>query len=288
MPFRNSVVAAVISTALAGSRIVIDGTGALANYIRFYTGKATESAPATITGRSYGPADPSYPDALYLGLEGARHTDDPLRNPATLRLITTPGPNMALVGEADYITLQSTTQTSVRSAGVAEIDADIITLGKYSVPLTDPPALRIGAFSTLNVLGPWVPYTPTVVWSGVPGATGNSIVNGRYMKVGRVVNISMTVRTGTTWNSGGGGATFAFTLPFAPAASALTGTPRVQGVSLLVTGGAVYAVGCYIDAAGNLQGYGWVGGLGFYYGSASIPNGAGTEMSLTLTYESAT
>lgn len=252
MPFRNSVVAAVISTALAGSRIVIDGTGTLANYIRFYTGKATESAPATITGRSYGPADPSYPDALYLGLEGARHTDDPLRQPATLRLITTPGPNMALVGEADYITLQSTAQTSVRSAGVAEIDADIITLGKYSLPLTDPPALRLGAFSTTNVLGPWVPYTFTISSAGTQPTKGASTTQGYYMRIGKLVVYRFRFVSGAGWAPGTGD--YYISLPV----TAASGSPSSQldcGSGFIYNAGAagVYAGNWYTQSPSALR-----------------------------------
>lgn len=56
MPFRNSFVAAVIATASAGKRIVIDGSGALSNTIQFFSGWVTEVGPATITGTANSPA----------------------------------------------------------------------------------------------------------------------------------------------------------------------------------------------------------------------------------------
>lgn len=63
MPFRPtsfivSVLESVlIQTATIGARIVIDGAGTFGNYVAFFTGKATESTPASITASNA-------PDAL--------------------------------------------------------------------------------------------------------------------------------------------------------------------------------------------------------------------------------
>lgn len=48
MPFRNSVISAVIATALTGQRIVIDALTGLGSVIEFYSGDAAETEPARI------------------------------------------------------------------------------------------------------------------------------------------------------------------------------------------------------------------------------------------------
>ena len=280
MPFRNSIVSAILATGTSGARIVIDGTGALANYIRFYTGAATENAPATITGRQFPLSDPSYPGALYLAADGARHTDDPARTPASLKLITSPGPNMYAELSGDYVNIDgSAGGVRVHSTQTVDLAADIITLGKGTLPFTDLPALRLGTFSTLNVLGPWVPWSPTISGSTTNPTIGNSTVIARYMRVGRTVTINFSITTGTTWNAGSGN--YTISLPFAIPSSYVAGL-----------GGMILS-----NASGFFVGTSYAGVGGFsalfnsypasFVGSSQMPSGAGSTLYCGFTYECA-
>lgn len=282
MPFRNSVVAAVISTALAGSRIVIDGTGTLANYIRFYTGAATEVAgyPATITGQQFPLSDPSYPGALYLALDSARHTDNPAKPGAALRLINSPGPNTSITAEADYATVAGFTSADLRS-DYANISGNRITLQRRDIPISDPPDIRIGALSGINIAGAWVPYAATITSQGGSNPTvGNSVMNAWYMRIGKTVHVNLNFTTGTTWLTGS--STVVVSLPFAAGHGA---TLAGIGSMILVNSGGTFVGSCYASNSVITSLYNSFPAT--YTNFGALPSGAGSSLYYGITYECA-
>lgn len=86
-----------------------------------------------------------------------------------------------------------------------------------------------------TVIGAWTDYTPSwIAESGGTPAVGNGTLTGRYLKVGRTVDVVIKLTVGSSTTFGNANANWAFGLPFLPAAS-FSGV-RAASVSFRLTG----------------------------------------------------
>lgn len=83
-----------------------------------------------------------------------------------------------------------------------------ITTGTYTLP-----TINNGIFNNITT-GAWTSYTPT--WKTTTGAVtlGNGNINGRYSKVGRLVNLEITGLRGGTTTFDNNASGWQFSLPF--------------------------------------------------------------------------
>lgn len=182
MPFRNSIVSAVISTALSGARVLIQQFGSAGGVVQFFTGQATETEPAQISGSWQ-----SNPFNRYvLTLRGAVGTSPALDPPPQIQLA-----HQEVSGDATITMLAEEFLLMLSGGGL--------------------PELRFGSASEPDVLGAWVPFTPVMTGSGVNPTLGASVWNCAYMKIGKTVHVRYRLDVGAGFAAGAG--TYNITLP---------------------------------------------------------------------------
>ncbi|MFJ8791391.1 hypothetical protein [Streptomyces sp. NPDC102462] len=70
-----------------------------------------------------------------------------------------------------------------------------------------------------SVLGAWTTYTPALGSAGTAPVLGNGVLNGQYMRIGRIVHMSLVLTVGSTTVFGSGNLNFSLPAAVSSAAS---------------------------------------------------------------------
>jgi hypothetical protein len=102
-----------------------------------------------------------------------------------------------------------------------------------------------GAWVPREHLGAWTTYTPTWSTLGTAATLANGSLTGRYLKIGRTVQLLIVLSFGSSTNGGTGG--YSFSLP----ATAASVVEQQLGAKAFTLGGLNWAGNSYIQASGS-------------------------------------
>lgn len=242
MPFRNSLVAAVIATATTGRRIVIDALASIGSVIEFYTGEANEVEPARLLTAPF--------ESDYSSLTVSSPLLDEHGEPASIALASSENFGTYIGMNADQIAAAADRSFLVVTDQVNHGPSDLISLEATTVQLTaqDPPGFPFpfaGVFvrserlvvNHENVLQRSA-YTPELRDGfGAVDLGAGGMIEGSYVALGRNVWGNGSLRWGSGPKTGTG--VYRISLPFPvadPSADVMVGScwatgPRIGGLN---------------------------------------------------------
>ena len=156
--------------------------------------------------------------------------------PTSLDALTNP-----VAGDAtNSVTVPHATQHANANDAIEALEARV---GITGSAVTSSLTYRTATLETFAVTqGAWTAYTPTWAATGTAVSLGNGTVTGKYMKVGRRVDVSVTLTAGSTTTFGTG--VWTFTLPFTAVGVSFFGVGRAFD-----TGVNTYNVTCGIETS---------------------------------------
>jgi hypothetical protein len=144
------------------------------------------------------------------------------------------------------------------------------------------------AWVPIAYAGSWTTYTPTWATSGgAAPAVGNGTLTGRYSRMGKTINVIISLTAGTTTTFGASPNTWSFALPFAAVTAPEQSLPmRIfdsSGPTAYVVASATLSSGTTAVPQGNIGG----GGLATMTAIVPIPWGNADKCTIFGTYEAA-
>lgn len=100
--------------------------------------------------------------------------------------------------------------TVAASGGLSGASLAVTGVGSFGSSLTTS-----GSLSAANFSESWTSYTPTLTGSSGNPTLGNSVLLGRWMRVGKIVHVVIKLTTGTTFSAGSGVYYFSVPTPYA-------------------------------------------------------------------------
>jgi len=279
MPFKNSVVAAVLATATSGSRIVIDGTGAFANLIQFWTGRVAETTPAVLRHDFI-----AFTSLYSMSMRSAVVTP-PGNTPGELTISTKETTGVTSMDlKADTVTLTTRGTTVIPRVGDVNsrfnATADTVQFNGFT---TNMPKLYLDGFGLLDVLGAWQSYTPALTATVVnPTLGAGSVWRAAYMVVGHTCHARWRLICGAGWSPGSG--TIAVGLPLPAKALTEFGANGPGFIVNPLAGPAEYVVNWTVNI-GNTNVIAQIANAPGTYVNSGALNGVAAQISGSITYE---